>query len=38
MNLQKTVSKILNREVSLEEAKQFANDQFGTLAAYLRKN
>lgn len=35
MNLQQTVSKLLNREVSLEEAKDFANDQFGLISAYL---
>jgi hypothetical protein len=38
MNLQQTVSKILGKEVTTEEAKQFANDQFGILATYLRKN
>ena len=38
MNLQDTVTKILKRKVSLEEAKEFANNQFGVLAAYLREN
>ena len=37
MTLQQTVSKLLNREVSLEEAKEFANDQFGTLCAYIKR-
>lgn len=36
MNLQQTVSKILGKQVSLEEAKEFANNQFGVLAAYLK--
>lgn len=38
MNLQQTASKILGKEVTIEEAMQFANDQFGILATYLRKN
>ncbi len=38
MNLQDTVAKILKREVSVEEAKEFANNQFGVLATYLREN
>jgi hypothetical protein len=37
MNLTQTVSKILNREVTEEEAKTFALEQFGTLSAYLRQ-
>jgi len=37
MNLQETVSKILGREVSTEEAKDFALNQFGVLTSYLRK-
>lgn len=36
MNLQETVSKILGKEVTVEEAKTFAQDQFGTLAAYIK--
>ncbi len=36
MTLQETVSKILNRKVSIEEAKDFANDQYGLLCAYNR--
>lgn len=36
MNLIETVSKILGREVTLDEAKTFANVQFGVLAAYLK--
>ena len=37
MNLQQTVSKMLKKEVSLKEAQEFANDQFGTLCAYIRE-
>lgn len=37
MNLQQTVSKMMGREVSLKEAKDLANDQFGMLASFLRK-
>jgi len=37
MDLQKTVSAILKRDVSIEEAKEFASNQFGVLSAYLRK-
>ena len=37
MNLTQTVSKILNREVTEDEAKTFALEQFGTLSAYLRQ-
>lgn len=37
MTLQQTVSKILGRNVSLEEAKDFAANQFGVLSAFLRK-
>ena len=36
MNLQETVSKILNKEVTIEEAKTFAQDQFGTLVAFIK--
>ena len=36
MNLQETVSKILGREVTIEEAKTFAQDQFGALATYIK--
>jgi hypothetical protein len=36
MNLQETVSKILNKEVTVEEAKTFAQDQFGALATYIK--
>lgn len=38
MNLQDTVSVILKKEVTEEEAKRFANDQFGVLAAYLKED
>lgn len=37
MNLQQTVSEILKRDVSIEEAKDFANDQFGVLSTYLKQ-
>lgn len=37
MNLIQTVSKILGKEVTEEEAKDFALTQFGLLASYLRK-
>lgn len=37
MNLQQTVSKILGREVSLEEAMNFANEQYGVLCQYNRE-
>ena len=37
MNLTQTVSKILNKEVTEEEAKTFASEQFGTLSTYLRQ-
>ena len=37
MNLQQTVSKILGKEVSLEEAKEFALYNYGTLCAYNRE-
>jgi len=37
MNLQQTVSKILDKEVSIEEAKEFAFYNYGTLCAYNRK-
>lgn len=36
MNLTQTVSKILEKEVTKEEAKTFALEQFGTLSAYLK--
>jgi len=36
MNLTQTVSKMLNKTVTDEEAKTFALEQFGTLSAYLR--
>lgn len=36
MNLQETVSKLLNKDVSIEEAKDFALDQFGVLTAYIK--
>lgn len=38
MTLTKTVSNILKREVTQEEAKTFALEQFGTLTAYLKNN
>jgi len=38
MTLQETVSKILKKEVSLEEAKTFANEQFGVLSAFMEKD
>jgi hypothetical protein len=37
MNLIQTVSAILQREVTEEEAKTFALEQFGMLASYLRQ-
>jgi hypothetical protein len=37
MNLQQTVSRILGREVSIEEAKNFANDQYGVLCQFNRE-
>lgn len=37
MNLTQTVSKMLNKTVTDEEAKTFALEQFGTLSAYLRQ-
>lgn len=37
MNLQKTVSKILKRNVSIDEAKKFAQEQYGVLCAYNRQ-
>jgi hypothetical protein len=37
MNLQETVSEILKRPVSIDEAKQFALDQYGVLAAFIEK-
>ena len=36
MNLIQTVSKILKREVTEQEAKDFALNQFGVLTAYIR--
>lgn len=38
MNLQETVSLILGKQVSIEDAKDFAHNQFGTLAAHIRNN
>ena len=37
MNLQKTVSTILKKEVTEDEAKKFASEQFGILSSYLNK-
>jgi hypothetical protein len=37
MTLEKTVSEILKRDVSIDEAKQFASDQFGLIFTYLRE-
>jgi len=37
MTLVETVSQILNKDVSLDEAKDFANNQFGVLSSFLRK-
>jgi len=37
MNLTQTVSKIFEKEVTEEEAKTFALEQFGVLSAYLRQ-
>lgn len=37
MNLVQTVSKILNREVTEQEAMEFARDQFGTLCAFVKQ-
>lgn len=36
MNLKQTVEKILGREVSIEEAKRFANEQYGFLCEFNR--
>ena len=38
MTLQETVSKILKRNVSVDEAKDFANNQFGVLTTFIREN
>ena len=37
MNLVQTVSKILNREVTEQEAMEFTRDQFGTLCAFVKQ-
>jgi len=37
MNLQQTVSKILKREVTIDEAQTFAFEQYGVLTAYNRE-
>jgi hypothetical protein len=37
MTLQQTVSVILKKEVTLEEAKDFAANQFGVLTAFIEK-
>jgi len=37
MDLVKTVSKILGKKVTEEEAKDFANNQFGVLTTWLRE-
>lgn len=37
MNLQQTVSKILNKKVSSQESKDFAAEQYGTLCAFNRE-
>jgi hypothetical protein len=37
MNLQQTISKMLGLEIPLEQAKNIANEQFGTLCQYLRE-
>lgn len=36
MTLQKTVAAILKREVTVQEAKDFAEKQYGVLCSYLR--
>lgn len=36
-NLQQTMSAMAGRELTLEEAKDFCNDQFGRVATYLRE-
>ena len=38
MNLQETVSKMLNKEVSNDTAKQVADSQFGTLMTFVIEN
>lgn len=38
MNLQEAVSNILKRNVSIEEAKEFAYNQFGVLSTYIKEN
>lgn len=35
MNLQQTMSKLAHRELTLEEAKDFCNNQFGMVNTYL---
>ena len=37
MNLQQTMSAMVGRELSLDEAKDFCNNQFGRVATYLRE-
>jgi len=37
MNLQKTFEAMLGRPVTIEEARELADTQFGTLSAYLRQ-
>ncbi len=35
MTLQQTISKMIGRDVSIEEAKEYANNQFGVFCAYI---
>jgi hypothetical protein len=37
MNLESTITKMLGFKVSLEQAKNIANEQFGTLCQYLKE-
>ena len=37
MNLQDTMSEMLHRDLSVEEARRLADEQFGMLATYLQE-
>lgn len=38
MNLQQTMSKLAHRDLTLDEAKDFCDKQFGMVAAYFYEN
>ena len=38
MTLQKTISEMVGREVSVEEARRIADEQFGRLYTYLKEH